>query len=409
MKRTLLAFAIASGIAMPAVAETTQIDVLGVYTKATSEWFEQDQLAAIQHRFNVGNVILKNSGLDIKVNLVATKEYNFDSQAGMKKSQKQALNALTPSRAQDPIFSDIESERKKAGADMVAMFRNLDLKNTPDYDAKKGLISCGLAWVIPASDWRSNPRYAKSRMYSHSYMNQCGDDTFIHELGHNWGLNHAHEQYENTPHFGNGTEKDAYGYGVKDKFATTMAYGFLFGVRGRSYTFSTPDKQCEGTPCGKKDYANAVRAIGLSAPHVASIYASKAATPEDGTTDTVTPPAVTTGKNQYLLESPRALPDATQLELPFDVNYQGELTKTTIRVNIEHQFIGDVSVSLVAPSGKQWSLKESNGRDRGNRYHVLFTLNDVEKSDVLGQWKVLVSDDYEKDTGIIKEVELLFK
>lgn len=79
MKRTLLAFAIASGIAVPAVAETTQIDVLGVYTKATSEWFEQDQLAAIQHRFNVGNLILKNSGLDIKVNLVATKEYNFDS------------------------------------------------------------------------------------------------------------------------------------------------------------------------------------------------------------------------------------------------------------------------------------------------------------------------------------------
>lgn len=37
MKRTLLAFAIASGIAVPAVAETTQIDVLGVYTKATSE------------------------------------------------------------------------------------------------------------------------------------------------------------------------------------------------------------------------------------------------------------------------------------------------------------------------------------------------------------------------------------
>ncbi|MDK2614101.1 proprotein convertase P-domain-containing protein, partial [Vibrio vulnificus] len=35
-----------------------------------------------------------------------------------------------------------------------------------------------------------------------------------------------------------------------------------------------------------------------------------------------------------------------------------------MRVNIEHQFIGDVSVSLVAPSGKQWLLKESNGRDR---------------------------------------------
>lgn len=58
-------------------------------------------------------------------------------------------------------------------------------------------------------------------MYSHSYLNECGAETFIHELGHNFGLQHAHEQYQNKdgslylPHLKDGTEVDAYGYGIK--------------------------------------------------------------------------------------------------------------------------------------------------------------------------------------------------
>lgn len=67
-------------------------------------------------------------------------------------------------------------------------------------------------------------------MYSHSYLNECGAETFIHELGHNFGLNHAHEQYRELPHHNNGTEVDAYGYGIKGQFATIMAYPHLFGV-----------------------------------------------------------------------------------------------------------------------------------------------------------------------------------
>ncbi|MHC6527530.1 zinc-dependent metalloprotease family protein [Vibrio proteolyticus] len=408
MKKTLLALMITSGFAMPAANATTNIDVLGVYTKATSEWFNQDHMAQIQHRFNVGNQILKESGLDIKVNLIAAREYDFDSAPGYKKSQGQALDAITPGQKQDRIFGDIETVRKDVGADMVAMFRNLDLNNTPDYDAQQGLISCGLAWVVAANDWQYSPSNAKRLMYSHSYINECGADTFIHELGHNFGLNHAHEQYQGAPDYGyphtnNGTEKDAYGYGVQNSFATTMAYGFLFGVNGRSYTFSNPDKTCQGQACGKKDYANAVRAINLTAPKIANIYNGNA----NGDTGTTTPDGAT-GQNVYTMSSPLAIPDANQIVVPFDVSYNGDINQTTIELDIDHQYIGDISVELYSPGNSRWVLKQANSNDRGTQYKVRFTLQGVDPAEVTGQWRLVVADNYSRDTGILNSATLSF-
>ncbi|WP_394145356.1 zinc-dependent metalloprotease family protein [Vibrio atypicus] len=407
MNKTLLTLVVASSFIVPAANATTDIDVLGVYTKATADWFKQEQDVQIQHRFNVGNQILRNSGLDIKVNLVGTKEYNYDSEKGMKKSQGQALDAITPGNTQSAVFSDIERVRREKGADMVAMFRNLDLDNTPDYDATERLISCGLAWVMPAYRWNRSANYAKSRMYSHSYMNECGDDTFIHELGHNFGLNHAHEQYNTPPHLSNGTEKDAYGYGEQRKFATTMAYGFLFGVRGRSYTFSNPNKQCEGVACGREDYANAVRAIGLTAPKIAAIYDSKVDPSNGG--ETQPEPTPTEENNVYEIASPVAIPDASGIDIPFDVDYHGEVSAPTIELDIAHEYIGDVSVQLFMPDNSYWTLKRANTNDRGTRYKVKFTLRDVDSQNVTGQWRLRVVDNYSRDVGVVNQAVLTFK
>ncbi|EGU56248.1 hypothetical protein VINI7043_09569 [Vibrio nigripulchritudo ATCC 27043] len=415
MNKTLLAAVITSSLVAPSVYATTNIDILGVYTKATSDWFATEQnktehITQIQHRFNVGNQILKKSGLDVKVNLVGTKEYNYDSAPGRRLNQEAALDAITPSYKQDAIFSDIEQVRKEKGADMVALFRNLDVKNSPDYVREGNTISlsCGLAWVVPAFRWdASNTSWVKSQMYSHSYLNECGDDTFIHELGHNFGINHAREQYTVPPHTQNGTEKDAYGYGVNGKFATTMAYGFLFNVYNRSYTFSNPDTQCGDQACGVKDKSNATRAIGLTAPKIANIYQSK-----DGgtdTTDPVEPKEPQETKNVFSLESPVAVPDHTQIEIPLEVSYTGEVTEPTIALDIEHEFIGDISVRLIAPDNAYWVLKKANRSDRGKKFNVTFTLQDMQGVDITGQWKLQVTDHFRNDVGVVKNATLTLK
>ena len=99
---TLVAVAIATALSPVALAETS-IDILGVYTTETAN--KMDHTAAIQHRFNVGNQILKRSQVDVKINLIGLKEYNYDSKPGRKKSQDQAIDAITPSKKQSPIFA----------------------------------------------------------------------------------------------------------------------------------------------------------------------------------------------------------------------------------------------------------------------------------------------------------------
>ncbi len=224
MKKASLALAVSVGLCSPAIWATTEIDVLGLYTPDTAKGFKQEHVAQMQHSVNVANKVLKDSGLDIKVNLAATKEVQYDTQPGLKKSQSEVLDAATPFNRIDPAFADVEAYRQQVGADMVAIFRYLDVNNSPDYERQPNgsySISCGLAWIVAPSAWKY-PQNAKKSMYSHSYLNECGAETFIHELGHNFGLNHAHEQYRELPHHNNGTEVDAYGYGIKGQFATIM-------------------------------------------------------------------------------------------------------------------------------------------------------------------------------------------
>ncbi|WP_337027159.1 zinc-dependent metalloprotease family protein [Vibrio cholerae] len=424
MKKASLALAISVGVCSPAIwAATTQIDVLGLYTPDTVKGFKQfkqDHVAQIQHSVNVANKVLKDSGLDIKVNLAATKEVQYDTQPGLKKSQIEVLDAATKIGKIAPAFAGIEAYRKEIGADVVAIFRYLDIKNSPDYKSWREVkddgtvwtyrkLSCGYAKVVPASYWKF-PQDAKRNLYSHSYLNECGDETFIHELGHNFGLQHAHEQYQNEdgslylPHLKDGTEVDAYGYGIKGQFATIMAYPHLFGV-GRSYKFSSPNLQCEGAPCGVKDYANSVRAIGLTAPLIANAYAS-ASTPVEGGTPEDTEPTTNTDK-VFVVKGPVALPDKQTLSLPIKVSAQ-TATTAEVAIDLTHEYRGDLSVVLYAPDDLYWILKKANEYDRNQSYNMKINLTEVDPLATEGEWRLEVQDHWAGKVGTLNSFQITF-
>ncbi|EIC2297903.1 proprotein convertase P-domain-containing protein [Vibrio cholerae] len=426
MKKASLALAISVGVCSPAIwAATTQIDVLGLYTPDTVKGFKQDHVAQIQHSVNVANKVLKDSGLDIKVNLAATKEVQYDTQPGLKKSQDEVLYATADFLVEypegsgqtaylfDPAFADMEKYRKEIGADVVAVFRYLDVNNSPDYERKPNgrySLSCGLAWIVGPSAW-NEPQHAKKKMYSHSYLNECGSETFIHELGHNLGLNHAHEQYKNKygslylPHESNGTEQDAYGYGVNGQFATIMAYPHLFGVQ-RSFKFSSPDLLCGGgAPCGEKDYANSVRAIGLTAPLIANAYAS-ASTPVEGGTPEDTEPTTNTDK-VFVVKGPVALPDKQILSLPIKVSAQ-TATTAQVAIDLTHEYRGDLSIVLYAPDDSYWILKKANRYDRNQSYNMKINLTEVDPLATEGEWRLEVQDHWAGKVGTLNSFQITF-
>ncbi|RNE75584.1 endo-1,4-beta-xylanase [Vibrio cholerae] len=413
MKKASLALAVSVGLCSPAIWATTQIDVLGLYTPDTAKGFKQEHVAQMQHSVNVANKVLKDSGLDINVNLAATKEVQYDTQPGLKKSQSEVLYAATPSNRLDPAFADVEAYRQQVGADMVAIFRYLDVNNSPDYERLSNggySISCGFAWLVAPSAWKY-PQNAKKSMYSHSYLNECGAETFIHELGHNFGLQHAHEQYQNKdgslylPHLKDGTEVDAYGYGIKGQFATIMAYPHLFGV-GRSYKFSSPDLLCEGgAPCGVKDYANSVRAIGLTAPLIANAYAS-ASTPVEGGTPEDTEPTTNTDK-VFVVKGPVALPDKQTLSLPIKVSAQ-TATTAEVAIDLTHEYRGDLSVVLYAPDDSYWILKKANRYDRNQSYNMKINLTEVDPLATEGEWRLEVQDHWAGKVGTLNSFQITF-
>ncbi|PKF78769.1 hypothetical protein CW749_14635 [Vibrio sp. vnigr-6D03] len=264
-------------------AMVTEIDLLGVYTPGLKAHYSDDPISAIQHKVNVANMIHQMSKTDVSINLVGTMEVKYDEEV-QKISQEVALNNITPDTKgyTNKAFKGVEGKRAELGADMVTLFRTLDIKNSPDYTKEKitkgdktyNSISrqCGRAHLLTKYYHDNSPKYIKRKLYSHVYTNECKDDTFVHELGHNMGLYHAREQYSGKlPHTNGKSYSGAYGYGVNGQFATTMAYGHKFGVSKRTYTFSNPDIQCNEQPCGLKGMANAVKTIRYTAPLIAKV------------------------------------------------------------------------------------------------------------------------------------------
>ncbi len=89
------------------------------------------------------------------------------------------------------------------------------------------------------------------------------------------------------------------------------------------------------------------------------------------------------------------------------VNRSGNAGSITVKVDIAHDYIGDLQVRLVAPNGKSVVLAEPSD-DRDTQLKTSWT---VEASTVsaYGEWSLEVSDHYRQDTGYLKYWGLEFK
>lgn len=241
----------------PALAASTVIDVLVVYTDGVAALYGGDPTTRINQLFQVTNQIYADSGVDLEVRVAKIMKVSYTDD----NAAETALNAITLN--QDAAFSGVAAARDQAKADMVVFYR--------PYKPIHG--SCGVAWV--GGNNGSLTGY-KGYMFAHIAVNSCGDFVTAHEMGHNMGLKHSRKQdgVGGVFHY-------ALGYGVMNLFTDVMAYQTEFNVdywTGKVYKFSNPDILCKNQPCGvdrnnTASGADARYALNITAPQIANFYA----------------------------------------------------------------------------------------------------------------------------------------
>lgn len=242
----------AAGKSISSAAAQTTVDVLAIYSSGfrQAKGSTSAAITELTNRFDVANQVLRNSQIDASFRMVRAQE----AQAPDDTDNTQMLDAI---RTSTPW---VQSMRDQVGADLVTFVRQYNQANN----------SCGVAYIPPGN-------YAAAGDLMYSVVSDgslptgyyCEATTLAHELGHNLGAQHNHEQDATGGLF-------PYSYGYRNfsaKFYDVMAYGP--DATQRFWTFSNPQVQCKGLPCGVADYADVARTLRLTMPIAAKFRTSK--------------------------------------------------------------------------------------------------------------------------------------
>ncbi|NUT91924.1 MAG: S8 family peptidase [Saccharothrix sp.] len=82
-------------------------------------------------------------------------------------------------------------------------------------------------------------------------------------------------------------------------------------------------------------------------------------------------------------------------------------TSTSVKVDINHSYTGDLAIDLVGPSGNAIVLRKAGGVGSSAGIHETFTVN-TSSENKNGTWKLRVTDVYSYDTGTVDGWSLSF-
>ena len=229
-------------------AETSQIDVLIVYTTAArlQAGGEAAMRAEIDLWFAAANGYFTDSGVDLQIRLAHAEELDY-----VETPSSYELDSLT--NGSDGTLDEVHAIRRAVGADLVHLIER--------WGAARHFRYCGIAYMM-----ENVGSYFASYGFGTTVLS-CGSLTFAHELGHNMGLRHdRYQQHSSIP--SRATDKPyahAYGYvnqamfepgaAHSQRWLTIMSYSTQCrhaGVAGcvRVGRFSNPDQALADDPLG---------------------------------------------------------------------------------------------------------------------------------------------------------------
>jgi hypothetical protein len=236
-------------------SDTVTVDVVAAYAHTLVDIYgSQDAvIARIADVFATANQAYTDSNVPLQLNFVDTIPVDVDPDNTLPSTT--VLDMVAGFNGTTELFSHVRKQTERVGADFTVMFRPY---------ANDGY--CGIAYLSGKDD----SAYIANNMVSHTSLD-CGDIVTAHELGHNMGLQHSRRQ-DDTGY----VYPYALGYGEDGNFTTIMAYPESFNTDLRINKFSSPNLDCNGSPCGisyedKDNGADAVYALNLRAQQIAGV------------------------------------------------------------------------------------------------------------------------------------------
>lgn len=181
----------------------------------------------------------------------------------------------------------------------------------------------------------------------------------------------------------------------------------LFVTKGQIATRQNAD--CRKESGGSNEFCDNFSQVGGSVWHISVFAYSKfknltllAEYQEGG--GAVVPPAQLTFENT----NSQAIPDNNASGITSDIDSTATVTagRVAVNVNITHSYRGDIRLTLIAPNGSEFKMKDNNN-DGADNINETYTVN-VNNINAQGNWKLKVSDHYRSDRGTLNSWSITF-
>ncbi len=111
------------------------------------------------------------------------------------------------------------------------------------------------------------------------------------------------------------------------------------------------------------------------------------------------------GFQQHLKEPNLAIVDEETVIYKFSLDKVKILDRLSIRLKVEHTYVGDIKITLTHPSGKKIIIRDREGGSNSS-FDMTYKIKGLEQLSTVGEWKLEINDVANGDVGFLKLINV---